>query len=684
MYRIALINMPFAALYSPSLALTQLKAVVDGEYGERVSVDILYLNHDFARYIGVDLYERIGLSVESLVSGAGEWFFRQLAFPELTDNTERYFLRYFPRRDEQSQMLKRLIREKRQGLDYLLDELIAKYNLEQAELVGFTSTFFQNVASFAMARRLKERNPDIITVMGGANCETPMGQEIAKNVEQIDFVFSGPALKSFPEFVRHCLDGEIEKCNTIDGVFSRTNYALWPPQPASDESKHIGPIGEEFDINVEIELDYGPFLDTLENNFPDGRVEPPILLFETSRGCWWGERSQCAFCGLNGMTVNFRAMNPEGAIAQFESLFKYSSRCSRFEAVDNSMPKNYLREVFPFLDTPPNVRIMYEVRPDLSEEDMQVLSKAGVRFIQPGVEALATSTLKLIRKGTTVFQNLLLLKHCVMYDVYPYWNLLLGIPGEDEEIYRKYLRDMPLLMHLPPPAGVYPVRFDRYSPYFVRAEQYGLDLHPNDFYQLIYPFGEEVLSNLAYYFVDRNFRAEYYAAVCKWIDKIREQFAVWWTRWHGEDQLLPPRLFFKEKGKSTIVYDSRSGKVVEHHVGDVGRQVLEHLTKSRRITDLAADLSHIPNLDPDKEIAFLQDRGLVFQEGERFMSLVLPEEPPPTSFKLTGRSEVVEKVKDSGAQPQKPELVRVSRKAHRMKRSSLKRENSGSASERKG
>ena len=114
-------------------------------------------------------------------------------------------------------------------------------------------------------------------------------------------------------------------------------------------------------------------------------------------------------------------------------------------------------------------------------------SKTGFKIIQPGIESLATSTLKLMKKGTTAFRNVCLLKFCAIYDIEPSWNLLIGFPGEGEDVYRKYLDDLPLLVHLPPPTDVYPVRFDRYSPYFMKSNEYGLDLRPLDYYSLIYP-----------------------------------------------------------------------------------------------------------------------------------------------------------------------------------------------------
>jgi hypothetical protein len=53
MYKISLINMPFVALHIPSIALTQLKSVVTKEFGDEVSVDIHYLNHDYAKFLGL-------------------------------------------------------------------------------------------------------------------------------------------------------------------------------------------------------------------------------------------------------------------------------------------------------------------------------------------------------------------------------------------------------------------------------------------------------------------------------------------------------------------------------------------------------------------------------------------------------------------------------------------------------
>jgi B12 binding domain. len=227
MYKIALINMPFANLQMPSIALTQLKSVVESRCKDQVTVEVFYLNHDCAHYFGRDLYGAI-LGADGQNSGLGDWMFRQAAFPDRANNVSLYLSRYFPLQNTEMNSLKSAILEKRRGLDRFLDTLISKYALDHADIVGFTSMFAQNVASFALARKIKERNPQATVVMGGANCESPMGQVIVKHVDAIDYVFSGPGLKTFPEFAEHLMAGEIYKCSLIKGVFNKRTTSFNP------------------------------------------------------------------------------------------------------------------------------------------------------------------------------------------------------------------------------------------------------------------------------------------------------------------------------------------------------------------------------------------------------------------------------------------------------------------------
>jgi magnesium-protoporphyrin IX monomethyl ester (oxidative) cyclase len=617
MYTVALVNAPFAGLRLPSLALTQLKSVLDARFGSAVSSEVLYLNHDFAQAMGVDVYQHIAVDMEAPYNGFGDWFFRQAAFPELEDNSEIYFNRFFPHRTEQNRTRRRVIEEKRLTLDTVLNDLITRHGLDRKDLVGFTSMFSQNVACFALARLIKARSPNTLIVMGGANCETPMGEEIAKNVDAVDYVFSGPGVKSLPDFVQATLDGDLPARERIRGVYSKANCSRLLTPAA-------GNVGEELPLDVQIDLDYDGFLDSLDEKFAGGNIEP-ILLFETSRGCWWGQRAHCTFCGLNSQSMTYRSMNADNALALIRSLFRYADRVSRLQCVDNIMPKHYAKEVFARLDTPSHMKIFYEVKADMSDEDLTHLSNGRVREVQPGIEALATPTLKLMKKGTTVFQNLRFLAACTARDIFPCWSLLVGFPGEGADTYRKYIDDIPRLVHLPPPSGVYPVRPDRYSPFQTRAAEFGFDLRPVDFYELVYPFSRASLENLAYFFRDYNFDAEYFVVMVEWFARVRAQVDLWKKRWDRNDHALPPMLYLDESGGVPIVHDSRDRTTVEHRLTAAGREILAQLMKQRRTADLAAVLP--PGTNLASELARLEELGLVFHEGDHTMSLVFMQQP---------------------------------------------------------
>jgi hypothetical protein len=321
-------------------------------------------------------------------------------------------------------------------------------------------------------------------------------------------------------------------------------------------------------------------------------------------------------------------MSSEKALNLIQSLFKYSSRVSRLQSVDNIIPNHYPKEVFDKLDTPANMTIFYEVRTDLNEEDMQILSKARVKGVQPGIEALATPILKLMRKGRTVFHNLAFLKNCVMYDISPDWNLLIGFPGEGEEVYKKYITDIPKLVHLPPPSGAHPVRPDRYSPYYIQAKEYELDLHPTDFYEMVYPFRKESIENIAYFFRDNNFAAEYFQVMVQWYTELQRMVEMWQNLWNKKKgHPLPPMLYFKGTRNPTIIYDTRTGEVKEHMLTEISGQLLHFLSKPKNIRDLTAEFDHIHGFDKVIEVSRLEAQNLIFREGKRVMSLVLPEKP---------------------------------------------------------
>lgn len=622
--KIALVCMPFGSLTLPSIGLTQLKAVTETAADRAVSLH--YLNHDFGRLFGPDLYDFFEASGPSLATGIADWIFRRAAFPDAADNTDAYFERYaFHFRgtplDDMSLLL-----EQRSRLEPFLDELIVRYRLHEADLVGMTSMFSQNLPSIALAQRLRRMNPDQILVMGGANCEGTMGVELITNVPVIDYVFSGTSLISFPKFIECVLSGDEAGRHRIDGVFSRRNCRSvatmvsdasevdWSSFKAETLLDGVRSLGQELSINnTPIELDYDDYLDSL------GRIVPALrgsahINFETSRGCWWGERAHCTFCGLNGGTMAYRSMRPDLAMQLLQRLFdRYADRVNMFDSVDNIMPKEYVDGVFGKIKPPDNVNMFYEVKADLTEEQVRTLAHGHVMRIQPGIEALATSTLKLMRKGTTAFHSIRLLTYCKRYGVTPYWNLLVGFPGETAEVYEMYAKLLPSLFHLPPPSVVTTVRFDRYSPYFTFARDYGLKLAPYDFYELCYPFPAASLHNMAYYFRDLNHDAQYIDDVSVWIKELGGLTAKWKQSWERANG--PPQLEMRTEKEVAMIDDTR-GRIANHYrLSTPEAELLRSIGQPVREEELTESYG----VSVDK----VRNRGLVFSERGKIISLVL-------------------------------------------------------------
>lgn len=625
--QINLVSMPFAALTSPSIALTQLKGRLEQCFRGAVRVRICYLNLEFGRRLGLDAYNFVAHGAAAELSGFGEWLFSRLAFPSSPDNTLEYLEAHracFGPGKDLPVVLRELL-DSREHFTDILDELIADHELDRADVVGFTSMFQQTCPSIALATRLRARRSDQIIIMGGANCEGTMGIELAANVPALDFVFSGPGLVSCEKVVGHLLGGDMEACHQVMGVYSKRNSsaaACSSGTPRRDQASIQGAhsaadIGAELDINTPLELSYDDYLECQRGLLPG--LRHVSLMFETSRGCWWGERAHCTFCGLNGQTMSYRAMHPDRALEVIQTLLaRYVPRgVTSFQCVDNILPISYIDEVFPKLRPPEHVRIFYEVKADLSEQQLAVLGRAGVRRIQPGIEALATSTLKLMRKGTTAFQNVQLLMSCVKHGVVPIWNLLIGFPREDPQVYESYLSVLPRLYHLCPPTSVSPIRFDRFSPYFFRAKDYALDLQPFSYYSYCFPFPPAAIESIAYYFDDRNSDAPYRIQATRYLARLRELVSSWRTRFTGADGLEPARLQLQKVWDGVAwIEDTRTGNP---RTIELSREEFRALV-AVRVPQTERDMqSQFAPMVLDKLIA----EGLVFSERGRYMSLAL-------------------------------------------------------------
>jgi ribosomal peptide maturation radical SAM protein 1 len=642
---VVLVSMPFGPLFWPSIGLSLLKA---GLERQGVSTRVLYFTVPFADRIGPSYYSMLSNSKPSLSELTGEWIFSAALFGSDPGAEQRYVdeildtksgpsavpragvLASGSRRSSRPVSARRVqrLRRARALAPAFVDRSVEAIVREQPSIVGFTSVFQQHTASLAAAERLKRLRPDTFIVFGGANCEGMMGAETIRQFPFVDAVVSGEADLLFPELVKRVLAGE--PISDLPGVRTRETVRLQLAQTRFASA----PVVPDLD-----QLPYPDYRDYFEqfDNSRTGRGWLPGLLFESSRGCWWGERMHCTFCGLNGQTMAYRSKSAGRALDELADLTSRHPG-SHVQVVDNILDLKYFKEFLPAL-AKKRVRLglFYETKSNLHRDQVKLLAAAGVTGIQPGIESFSDSVLKLMKKGVTGLHNIQVLKWCKQFGVMPLWNILWGFPGESPAEYQRLAALAPLLTHLPPPVGASRIRLDRFSPNFVDADRLGFsDVRPLASYRHIYALPDSAIANLAYYF---DFAYQDGRDVDGYVQPFRRALQTW-KRVAQESELLSVTA-----GAHLLLVDLRPVARSPLTVLDgLDRALYEACDKIQGVAELVAVArtfgEHATAEDITRRLATLVSAGLLVEDASRYLALSLPlgeYSPQPAAVKRLNR-----------------------------------------------
>ncbi|MCX4679484.1 RiPP maturation radical SAM C-methyltransferase [Streptomyces sp. NBC_01433] len=487
--RVLLVNMPWSPIDLPSLALGILKRSVD----ERVpgaSATVLHANLEFTDWITsrteftADDYEYYALS--SYFMGCGDWVFSSALYDDPSwreaEFTEAMRTRLKKSRIKMSHELHRLAPD-------FVAEIAQRIVDEEPDVVGFTSTFQQNTAALAAAKHVKRLAPHIRTVMGGANCDAEQGAALHRNFPFVDYVVRGEGEAAFPELLNALATGESPAgvsglCHrTDDGVSTVNAMASSPLPPATI----LAP-------------DYSGYFERLASSAARNWVEPKLVV-EGARGCWWGEKHHCTFCGLNGSFMQFRSKSPDVFYDEIMELAR-KHRVLDMYVVDNILDMGYLSTVLPrIIDSGYDLRLHIEIKANMRRSQLRTLSDAGLIYVQPGIESLNKRVLDLMDKGVSGCQNVRMLRDGAETGLSISWNYLHGFPGESPQDYEAVIGQIPALEHLDPPVDLSArIAIERFSPYFNKPELGFSGLRPEAHYRFTYDLPEEELYDLAYVF----------------------------------------------------------------------------------------------------------------------------------------------------------------------------------------
>lgn len=514
--QVALVNMPFSYSKYPSIQLGTLSALLKSQ---DIPVECHHLNVRFAHKIGVPLYEMI-CEKRALF---GEWIFSYLLFRDNPKRAEypRIFKPVFEQLAEQSGQPIGYFEEMATRIaPQFLTSALTAIDWGQYKLVGFTSTFDQNVASLTLAKLIKDLYPNVTVVFGGANYDGEMGMEYFRAFPFIDHVVVGEGEEVFPQLVRYVLGGRTGQLPA--GVTARQGgrIAFTPNQVLFTDFAKTGP--PDYDDYYHLLAELGDAAQGLDR----------ILLYEGSRGCWWGEKHHCTFCGLNAQSMKFRSKSPE-QVAKEMTYLSHRYDTARFRLVDNIIELKYVDELFgKFAADRCDLDVFIETKSNLHKNQIRTLAAGGVKCMQPGLESLSLTQLKAMDKGVTPIQNLVCLKWSFYYRVAVSWNILLGFPGETNEDYQRQIDLIPSILHLQPPEATGKFWLERFSPYYTRPHEYGIRITgPGMAYEYVYDARQVDLGKIAYDFeyelenwpVDPHVYQELVSAIERWQRMHRSQ-----------------------------------------------------------------------------------------------------------------------------------------------------------------
>lgn len=530
--RTVLVIPPFGGLDRPALGPHVLQACAHRR-GHPVSV--FYANLRFAALVGENLYHRVCYGPTTGL--AGERIFAAAAYGvpplgQLNPSDEAYFKRISG--EKQSGVTLAELRALEATTDGWLDEIVAEILTLEPDIVGCSTTFEQTAASLAILRRLQVARPGLVTLLGGSNCDGEMAHGLTSVAPDVDYIFSGECEVVFPDFLDQLATGERPPCGVVEGK------PCWnlDDLPNNDYSEFYAQVDA---VLGETDLVRGDHL---------------WVPYESSRGCWWGEKSHCTFCGINGQTMNFRAKSPDKVIDELRELLEAHPN-GKVCMVDNIMPHTYFKTLIPRLpEELPGLHAFYEQKANLKLKQVLSLRRAGVVLIQPGIEALSTGLLRLMKKGVRASQNVALLRYSRVADLGVNWNLLYAFPHDEESFYRETVELLPLLSHLHPPSGVFHLSLDRFSPYFKQPEAFDIeDMHPLQAYLDVLPEGADV-ERIAYHFVGEYPTAS--GSRSEVLEEIRAGVATWRSAWQNDGP--PPVLSLSRLGEeSFMLVDTRPG-----------------------------------------------------------------------------------------------------------------------------
>ncbi len=615
---VCFVSMPISDITMPSMALSLMKSCLTLA---GISSTIEYEHLQFAHQLGLQHYFTIALARNDFY--VGEMVFARAAHDGKTLRSLAEYIEWMktirlpwgfalPEEIPVAEVWLSSLERWQQIAEEFIEEAAARILAHHPKIVALVSMFQQTNANIALARRLKkEKNPPIV-VVGGSNCMGDLGAALIEYIEAYDYVFIGEADEIFADVCGRLLkDGEIPPEELPYGMMSRRS-----PRPKTVMHRVTKDM-ESLPIP-----DFDDYFRTFHALFPGAKKAH--FLVEGSRGCWWGQRTPCTFCGLNGPARNYREKTTKRLVDEIEVLAHKYPDAEFCVFTDSILSHTHMKELPAALKARGlHLKIFCEIKSNTTEEDLARLAEAGFYQIQPGLESLQDDVLRIMNKGCRAIRQIETLKSCRAHGLLMSWNLLCGFPGEKEEYFSEMAELLPKVMHYPAPNQFIHIIFQRYGEYTENPEKYGLRLQPARCYDYIFP-DKDFIQRSAYVFepVDEDElklcwnvgnRGEGYRRMRKLVDQwIQERWSL-------------QRLDMEDTGTTIGIYDMRDiAKHAVYHLDGLRAGLYRACRAVRQEESLLTEFSESHGEDEVREaLEWLCGENLMVHIGHEYLALAV-------------------------------------------------------------
>ena len=588
-FKLALISMPWSIFNRPSIQLGSLKAFMEKEMNCQVDNFHPYLN--IARTIGIETYRKISLN-----SWAGEALFAPLLFNEQKDRARELYFSVLSKKDQPVPDFDKLV----STIEGICSDWINSIKFNQYDLIGFSVCFSQLFPSLYAANQLKKTVGKVPVVFGGSSCTGRIGQSLLHHFPEINYVVDGEGEQSL-----------LSLCKTL-------NVRSHHPSIQSSEAKPVRSVrkSEEIaDINVLPYPDYKPYFKEMTQIFATAPFIPTLPL-EFSRGCWW---NKCSFCNLNLQWKKYRMKTADRMVKETNH-FVHHFECLNFSFTDNTLPLKQADNYFKTISLQQiDLNFFAEIRTIVQPERLKLYSRGGLSTVQVGVESLSNSLLQKMKKGTTVIDNIAVMKLCSESNIQVEGNLITEFPTTTEAEVEETLVNLDFVLpYHPLTSATFFLGHD--SPIHRNSSTFGISafLTHHKIKKLFPPHYHKSLKQLVNgYRGDRTLQHQLWKPVYR---KIQQ-----WQNFHHmrEDKKSAP-LQYRDGGTFIIIRQERpTGQPLQHRLKGISRKMYLFCHTPQSINDILEYIETIPEEPLVNFISELCQKRLMFREDNRVLSLAV-------------------------------------------------------------